>query len=1365
MADLLFEYNIQQMAEIFDEDKSLKSTLMNYGLYLPDFTIEEKNPERILLYRDLASVLLANHDFIADREIDDLWSLRFLAQSINNIFNKPNVVDDILYRQIIFSYKYSTIKHFFRDNFTQFLPSLDASVVTDSEKMSLFQTAFMQEYDRFADIIDNIYNITDIDNVGNDYLSYLVQILGYEKGDDKLLGKDSFRELAKNIVEVYKIKGTNYSFELFFNFLGFDVELREFYFDKRFFDPGVSINPYTGADDVTDFNFYLTPFKPTEYTPENMNDPYQINDNQLTDIRSHLWWEKKIYEGSTPEQLLGLDEENPPEEGFDYSFFKTNIIQYSVKRIRSKETDADELSKEDEAIIQAYADFLTPIFISKQVLISIKPFEDVASSLIFKDSSYYNLSLDAWETMFKTSSNWYITDDWVEDPENASRFPLEFKELTDIENGGIDSEEPKEFYLWIKTYDHTLPSTTFTKDDMTQMYDNDETSDEWVPSPNYFKVEVLKTTDTDRFVEGDLVSLYDIAYTEDSFILSLLYQILPIDDPDGMTGISKILDFDETIFNRIHRLEELNVMSRDWLDWDNFQDIRKIPTFEDSFKEDFSLEQFSTEDSPGSSDIYISNDDDATHTPWWYYDKLLMKKTTYSFSGFGFIYVNTEVKGQLHVERTGGYPPGYTEFEDPIVASGGLEISDFTLILTPVSFGKIKMSGVDLVAPANFEPPIETAIATISAPDNIGFRENFIFVGNDYARLSMFGFYELESEVAGVFTLSFISSNKDVWTIVEGGSIIASGSPDVSLEFDRIGSGISLLTGTYGYDYVISRDSEGSINTYNGSSDVFGEGFIFEDNSDFATLDTTTPFIRAENSGFLFDEDFFDFAAAIGSGSSDNEANIIFDNDFANALTSYIDINPFINNLIFLYLGDMSAELSGDAISELTNPIFIVDSVPVLQTSGDADIEMSYEIEPIVSKIIISGSFLVENTQEYSIEDPVIHTSGNAISEIYIEIPNETAYLDTTTPAVNGNFEIVKGDVAEATISGSVNVDIFEINSVTLALPIVVSFYYENIFDYPDNVVFEVARDMSGSISMNGLVDIDGFIFEREMTGTINVNAEIPEIDQFDVTTILSEYDGRIVLLDNSIIENDYVDVVSGGVANTSGSANEDEQYLRYSPIVTSLGIFSDGDIISEVIYNDIKTAFITMIGASDYEESHIIVNTNNGGTSIVSGISEYEESHIIVNTTDVAIVSLSNTDITADVSDYITEVGGIAVASDVTAVIENIYENLTDVALSNTIGSSEQFYELIRVGDTAIVSMSNTDITADLSDYIPEVGGLSIASSSPLVETIFINTTDTATAVASGVSDYEEEHIFINTTDTALTDTSTPDIVADEVI
>lgn len=183
---------------------------------------------------------------------------------------------------LIYSFKYSSIKLFFRKNYRYFLPDFDYEMINSQEKVKLAQEAYMREFDKFSTILENLGNVVDIDKVQTQYLAYLGQIIGYEREDYHLLTNSTFRELLKNIIEIYKIKGTNYSFELFFNLLGFEILPKEFYFDKRYGDTSIAINLYTSSTDKNSYLFYMTPTKPTDYILDDMAYPYAVNENDMT---------------------------------------------------------------------------------------------------------------------------------------------------------------------------------------------------------------------------------------------------------------------------------------------------------------------------------------------------------------------------------------------------------------------------------------------------------------------------------------------------------------------------------------------------------------------------------------------------------------------------------------------------------------------------------------------------------------------------------------------------------------------------------------------------------------------------------------------------------------------------------------------------------------------------------------------------------------------------------------------------------------------------------------------------------------------------------------------------------------------------
>lgn len=676
MADLLFSYNIDQMVDIFEEDLGFRTALLEYGLYTPNISWGEQNPLRKKIYENLAKILLAEYDFISNRSMDDLWYLKYGVPDINAVFGRVDVVDEKLYKQIIYTFKYSTVKHFFRDNVAHFLPSMDAEIIGNSEKMNLFQMAFMQEYDKFAQVIDDIATISDIDTVSNDYLNYLVQLLGYEKGDNKLLGNDAFRELAKNIIEIYRIKGTNYSYELFFNFLGFEAKLNEFWFDKRFADSGISVNPYTGADSGADFSYYLTPHKPTEYIPENMSMKSVVLDNELTDIRSHLWWTNKLETGSSIDKLLSNNGQIS-EEGFDFTYFKTNIVQYEINRIRSKETDEDELTEEDSKIIQFYLDFLTPIFITKQVLISVTPFEDTIDNLKMTDATYYDYTAKTFRNMWQANSELFLVDDWIKHPViDENRLALNILEEVDVETNK-DNEEPREYFLFIKTHDYNSTVSDLLKD----IQDGD--SENTFGDGDLFQVSIIKehkTEDRDEnsvSSDGMLISILEYNYAEYIFT-DWTVDLFPLGDTK--TTIEKVMDFQEVIFNRTSRIEKLDIFNIDWVEWDDFQEVRNLPSFLDAISDNMSINSFKTNDISGLLEETFDDDDSAATTPWWYYDNFYTIKETILIMS-GDFRVSGEIDMSLVLVRDLEVNMTFGASEDTLI-----------LDISPVAFGNLYFS-------------------------------------------------------------------------------------------------------------------------------------------------------------------------------------------------------------------------------------------------------------------------------------------------------------------------------------------------------------------------------------------------------------------------------------------------------------------------------------------------------------------------------------------------------------------------------------------------------------------------------------------------------------------------------------------------
>lgn len=395
------KYDIEQTLQILTGDSEFLKVL---------HSVIFSNETQLYLISEL---LVNNSTTIANSTVVSMVGIHFLETDIAAILG---VCTTELLTATLYSYKYAAVKRFFIRNYKNFLPEYDYVQVSTQEKTKLFVEAFMREFDRFSLIIDNIYNTVDIDKVPVAYLQYLGQLIGYEKEDFLLVSNITFRELLKNIIEVYKIKGTNYSLELFYNFLGFDITIQEFWFDKRYGDPNIGINPYTASVDKNSYLFYLTPIKPTETIPDGVS---LESNNKLpveTQVKNSMslemfdlyigWYSVGDSRGFSYKQLIG---DTTGFTGDTYTYFKTNAIQYSLKSLNTGQEA--ELTADEITVIDLYAQFLTPIFIKRKIVLSAAPYLETGSATYLKikeedrlDPVYrgYKINSHTWE--FKVKS-------------------------------------------------------------------------------------------------------------------------------------------------------------------------------------------------------------------------------------------------------------------------------------------------------------------------------------------------------------------------------------------------------------------------------------------------------------------------------------------------------------------------------------------------------------------------------------------------------------------------------------------------------------------------------------------------------------------------------------------------------------------------------------------------------------------------------------------------------------------------------------------------------------------------------------------------------------------------------------------------
>jgi hypothetical protein len=255
---------------------------------------------------------------------------------------------------IYYCYKYFNEEQFLFNNMLNHLvPRYDSEIITSTTNLKVYFDGLGILLDSLDQKVSDVYNTGDIDSVDEQFLQYIAQLLGYQKEDFSIVNV-SFREIIKNLIQIYKVKGTNYSTELFFKFLGFDVDLREYYWDRDARNP-------EGFASITnqDFLYYLTVQDPRIRVLNQQEDMSTSSYQQP--IRTSDWNVEKdinkfndyLSEGYTVDEILGFKESDIPRED-RFTYFKTNFINLRLIQFYDKGA----LTNSDTETILKYIKFL-----------------------------------------------------------------------------------------------------------------------------------------------------------------------------------------------------------------------------------------------------------------------------------------------------------------------------------------------------------------------------------------------------------------------------------------------------------------------------------------------------------------------------------------------------------------------------------------------------------------------------------------------------------------------------------------------------------------------------------------------------------------------------------------------------------------------------------------------------------------------------------------------------------------------------------------------------------------------------------------------------------------------------------------------
>ena len=341
--------------------------LEEYHISVMKQAVIDANFKNVQAMQDLALLILENEEHIRKESIWQLTAEEFLFKEIREIFGISKAKDN-LYQSIFYCYKYCYVSSFFQNNADKFVPQCDIDEIKNNPAADAFLDAMLKEFDKISRLLDETKDYLDYDKIPWDYIVYLTQLLGLEK--DYLNIDDTeeayYRELAKNILDIYRVKGTNYSFQLFFNFLGIEIEIHEFFFDRRYYySKYPQQNEETGTSDKFSKDFYLTTINPSYNLNPNFSTSEIINLSDFSEQQNLKDFEELVSEYGL-EAVLGYsdyDKNGEKYEGKVYKYFKTNYIYYYASSLGNRAN----LTGKQINSLSKYLDFLTPIFVMRDI--------------------------------------------------------------------------------------------------------------------------------------------------------------------------------------------------------------------------------------------------------------------------------------------------------------------------------------------------------------------------------------------------------------------------------------------------------------------------------------------------------------------------------------------------------------------------------------------------------------------------------------------------------------------------------------------------------------------------------------------------------------------------------------------------------------------------------------------------------------------------------------------------------------------------------------------------------------------------------------------------------------------------------------
>lgn len=137
--------------------------------------------------------------------------------------------------------KFVVHRTFFKDNYMDyFISTFEKQKLSKNKKLKIMMDTFMELLDILYAYNKDAKVLKSFTGVKSDFLDLLGQNIGFERIDydaidtpEEEAANRVYRQLLENVFDLLNIRGTNLSYELFFNALGYDIDLQEFWYDDE----------------------------------------------------------------------------------------------------------------------------------------------------------------------------------------------------------------------------------------------------------------------------------------------------------------------------------------------------------------------------------------------------------------------------------------------------------------------------------------------------------------------------------------------------------------------------------------------------------------------------------------------------------------------------------------------------------------------------------------------------------------------------------------------------------------------------------------------------------------------------------------------------------------------------------------------------------------------------------------------------------------------------------------------------------------------------------------------------------------------------------------------------------------------------